>query len=465
MKGASRPGRASPYDLVFGLAQTGIGLAFLLFPEAYSFIRPVTIATGILLLLAGLSSLLWRSPYARLPAGLGFLILALEFFSLGEWRDAALYGILTLHSGLGASFHGREISPEEREDSFSYLFTEVGAWVIVAALVLSSFFLFGALNPMHELLETVNALLAGFILLWSHLPRLTLKARAWGFLVAVGLSLGALMVAGDELRALYFAMLFLLPLPTAALTLGIKGVWVAAALGLGAGLTETVRDFLQNRSAFVIGWHVVSHGLPMGGMAVLSLQIAHRLKAYLEEKEEALRTLAEASVRDHLTGLHNHRYFQEKLEEEVERARRSGEGFSLVMVDLDDFKAVNDTHGHQAGDAVLRQIAERFREGLRLGDTVARYGGEEFALLLPRTSPAEAAAVVERIRQKLLDLPPVLPSGEEVEIGFSAGVASFPRDAGDKRELLFLADQALYQAKRKGKNRTCLASPRPAKRL
>jgi|GEM_PF-6519129 len=96
MKGASRPGRASPYDLVFGLTQVGIGLSFLLFPEVYSFIRPVTIATGILLLLAGVSSLLWGSPYTRLPAGLGFLILALEFFSLGEWRDVALYGILAL---------------------------------------------------------------------------------------------------------------------------------------------------------------------------------------------------------------------------------------------------------------------------------------------------------------------------------------------------------------------------------
>jgi two-component system, cell cycle response regulator len=159
---------------------------------------------------------------------------------------------------------------------------------------------------------------------------------------------------------------------------------------------------------------------------------------------EQIRRLA---ATDALTGLANRRTFQEMLEREISRATRHGDDLTLVMIDLDHFKTLNDTHGHQVGDEVLRYVGRRLAEQCRDFDTPARYGGEEFAVVLPRCSLVEAAEVAERMRTSLA-------SGGPVPITASAGVATFPSQAGSSDELIRAADHALYRAKGEGRDRT-----------
>jgi two-component system cell cycle response regulator len=151
---------------------------------------------------------------------------------------------------------------------------------------------------------------------------------------------------------------------------------------------------------------------------------------------------------DGLTKIANRRTFEATLEREVARATRSAEHVSLVMVDIDHFKSLNDTHGHQAGDEVLRNVAAALAIECRDFDTPARYGGEEFAIVLPGCGPEEAMKIAERLRGSVAAAPSIVP------ITASAGVATFPGHAGDADTLVRAADDALYESKRAGRNRT-----------
>jgi diguanylate cyclase (GGDEF)-like protein len=168
----------------------------------------------------------------------------------------------------------------------------------------------------------------------------------------------------------------------------------------------------------------------------------------------------EQSIRDWLTGAYNHRHFQETLQREIGRAERSGRPLSVLMLDIDDFKAINDRYGHPVGDAVLQAIVAQIRHEVRGDmDVLARYGGEEFAIILPETPTEEAAAVAERVRRRI-DERLFRPPGSEdvVRVTVSIGLATFPRDASTKPELIEKADAALYRAKRGGKNAVRLHS-------
>ena len=161
------------------------------------------------------------------------------------------------------------------------------------------------------------------------------------------------------------------------------------------------------------------------------------------------------SLTDGLTGLWNRRQLELRLAQEQERATRFGERFSFVLVDLDDFKKINDTHGHPIGDAVLIELARRLSEHTREVDVVARYGGEEFALLLPQTDLDGARNVAEKIRSELADVPFETEAGP-LPVTLSAGVACHPQH-GSGASHIAAADGALYAAKGGGKNRVVLA--------
>ncbi|HCP61424.1 MAG TPA: hypothetical protein DIU14_03000 [Actinobacteria bacterium] len=154
-------------------------------------------------------------------------------------------------------------------------------------------------------------------------------------------------------------------------------------------------------------------------------------------------------VTDHLTGLYNHRHFQEQLAEETRRANRQRTSLSLVIFDIDDFKRVNDTFGHLTGDAVLKDVAAAAGEARRAEDVLCRIGGEEFAVILPGTALDEAAGVAERVRRTIAAGPG--PEAERVTV--SLGVAEAPGHASSARELAACADHALLEAKAGGKNR------------
>jgi len=158
------------------------------------------------------------------------------------------------------------------------------------------------------------------------------------------------------------------------------------------------------------------------------------------------------AVTDGLTGLYNHRHLQEVLEKEVSRGCRYNAPFSLIMLDIDDFKRVNDGFGHPFGDRVLKKLADVLRSVIRDSDIAARYGGEEFAVILPSVDSVQAAAMSQRIMAEVNKKMKGLMKGKQ-PLTVSVGVSSFPADARGRMELIEKADMALYEAKRLGKDR------------
>ncbi len=171
------------------------------------------------------------------------------------------------------------------------------------------------------------------------------------------------------------------------------------------------------------------------------------------------------AIRDGLTGLYNYRHFWELLSHEVELARRYGKPLSMLFLDLDNFKVINDTLGHPQGDAVLKTLAAYLQGAVRHADVVCRYGGEEFVLLMPHTPPPQAMVMAERLRQRISELTIPLPE-RDLQFTVSIGVAGL-KEGMSGADLLDEADAALYRAKQAGKNKVCGpegVSPTPAAR-
>jgi len=177
---------------------------------------------------------------------------------------------------------------------------------------------------------------------------------------------------------------------------------------------------------------------------------------------EALRT---QSVRDALTGLYNRRYLEEILEREVRRATRASQSLGVLMIDLDHFKNFNDTYGHDAGDAVLRETGASLTKGIRAEDFVCRFGGEEFVVILPTANVEAACARAERLRLKMKELT-VLHQGKSMGmLTISVGVAVFPEHGSSPKELMAAADAALYEAKRNGRDQIAVAAVKNAEEV
>ena len=156
---------------------------------------------------------------------------------------------------------------------------------------------------------------------------------------------------------------------------------------------------------------------------------------------------------DGLTELYNHRYFQEQMLMMVENAKRYNKEFSLIILDIDYFKKFNDTFGHQAGDAVLRQVAHTLKKNVRATDIVCRYGGEEMSIILPNTPKDEAASTAQKICDRVASNKYKLNSDKEGQVTISLGVATFPHDGSTPSEIIDAADKRLYTAKNSGRNR------------
>jgi two-component system, cell cycle response regulator len=183
------------------------------------------------------------------------------------------------------------------------------------------------------------------------------------------------------------------------------------------------------------------------------------LTRQLEEKNRILDNLANL---DGLTGIYNHRYFQNALDQEISRTSRNGGVISLLLIDIDHFKNFNDNYGHQAGDFVLNQFARLIADNIREYDILARYGGEEFALILPETQGDDGVVVAEKLRLLIAETP-FRDLREEYRVTASFGCAwctPASEDAFSKNGLISKADQALYEAKEKGRNRVCGYTPK-----
>lgn len=170
--------------------------------------------------------------------------------------------------------------------------------------------------------------------------------------------------------------------------------------------------------------------------------------------------LCDVSSRDALTGLSNRRQFEAAINREVDRVARNGEPALLLMLDIDHFKKVNDTHGHAAGDEVIKAVAVCLQECVRPMDTVSRIGGEEFAIILPNCPPAFGQTVAERIRKKVAGQTVAIIGGESLSVTVSIGGAFAPQWVRSSAVLWTeRADQQLYKAKAQGRNQTCLEMP------
>jgi len=249
--------------------------------------------------------------------------------------------------------------------------------------------------------------------------------------------------------------------------------------GLEAALSEAeaavVKGEQQRGESEREGVHAIAQALHGADQSLGLMSVARHGRAFIEQDRELLAYLARSAavsienvglhemvqrqaVTDELTGLYNHRRFQEAMASEVERAKRFEQEMSLVMLDIDNFKSVNDTHGHQQGDLVLAEVARVLRESSREIDSPARYGGEELAVVLPGTDLEGAFNLAERVRHGIEELDLPVPTGDgKLRVTASFGVAARSESADDPRALLAAADAALYEAKRSGKNRTVRA--------
>jgi diguanylate cyclase (GGDEF)-like protein len=192
---------------------------------------------------------------------------------------------------------------------------------------------------------------------------------------------------------------------------------------------------------------LAAHELELLGQSVARIALSAQTAKLLAEIERL-------ATSDPLTGLANRRLFDDTLERELARCRRSGAQLALAMLDVDHFKLVNDRYGHQIGDEVLRQLAMGLPAAARRESLVARYGGEEFVVLLPDASSEDAVIAAERLRRAAADV-------VAVSVTVSVGVASLA-DLGPDGDLVAAADTALYQAKAEGRDRTVCFRPEPA---
>ncbi|HJP35850.1 MAG TPA: diguanylate cyclase, partial [Gammaproteobacteria bacterium] len=265
-----------------------------------------------------------------------------------------------------------------------------------------------------------------YIYLRGYVPA-RIYAVAWTF-VAIGASVYALRDSGV--------------LPFSDLTsYGVQfGSWIEAAL-LSLALADRIN-------------------LMRLEMAEAETKYTHRLEAEVTKRtgqlEEAVSGAEKMARTDVITGLGNRRVFYEKGAEEVRRARRYDKALTLVLLDIDEFKGINDTYGHAVGDAALAALGKMIRQVARKTDITARIGGEEFALFLPETSLSEGIAIAERLRAEAADIA-VHHGGSDIDFTASFGVAELKNEVTDLDELFSKADAALYRAKEGGRDRVCAA--------
>lgn len=270
-----------------------------------------------------------------------------------------------------------------------------------------------------------------------------LDARAHGRLmragipVQLGLLLAAVAIDGSG-AASPLVLLLMLPLLPAAWSMSPLGVCLLGALGVtGVALLAHAGNALS-ATAFATA--------AVMGLVTTASGITARAEQRLRDAQASLNAeLAALAHRDGLTGCLNHRAFQERLDEEAGRAHRHGRDLALVLVDLDDFKELNDTYGHPSGDRVLRALGAILTEAGRTGDVAGRLGGDEFALLLPDTSAEQAVPAAERVRARVRELSDPEP------LTASVGISALPDFAVGPRQLIDQADEALYAAKHAGR--------------
>lgn len=310
------------------------------------------------------------------------------------------------------------------------------------ALLVVALYLAAGMTVPPQPLATAGAML-GFgafaaALRWKRFPLRSTRGRI-ALDVAVTILFILFMALQTGGQASPLSNLFLLPIVLAAVTLGRRGTLVvfcavAAAFLVLVGLSGGFADPLPALAARIFG--------ELGPFALVAY-LTQRLTSSIVM---ARRRIAELAERDGLTGLVNQQFFREMLQREHE-ARAGGGAYSLLMLDMDRLKQVNDTWGHEAGNAALQHVAEAVRRVARASDVACRYGGDEFAVFLPEASPQAAEVVAQRVRNSVYKSL-FHPGSRAQRLTVSVGVGSYPRDGRTAGEVLAAADARMYRDKK-----------------
>ena len=237
----------------------------------------------------------------------------------------------------------------------------------------------------------------------------------------------------------------LLAVITGIIVMKVSSAFVASLASLSIYLIYVLSSYYAMK--FFDVWIELVYPLILAIVAFISaLIVKYFIKSRDFEQQYKLATT------DGLTELYNHRYFQEQMKRQIENSKRYETEFSMIILDIDFFKKFNDTFGHQAGDAVLRQVAQTLKRNVRATDIVCRYGGEEMSIILPNTGKDVAYSTAEKICQRVSDKKFKLGNDRETSVTISLGVATFPYDGQSASEIIDSADKRLYNAKNNGRN-------------
>ncbi|SDT87853.1 GGDEF domain-containing protein [Halopseudomonas salegens] len=333
-------------------------------------------------------------------------------------------------------------------------------------------------NPHQHQRKVLRALLwlTVFVAGWLGLVNLQRGLFWLGVLdlVYAGFSMALLLIVNRTPRLRLWSLVYLLPFLTItvySLTLPdtshtgfayIQAIPIVSYLLLGVrpgfwlSLLFVSLGVLAYSYRFLLGGELIISVVSLLNIIISSFAIMLFSHIYERSRVQNENHLRELAATDTLTGLSNRMSLSGTFQRECSRALRLQAPLSLVVIDIDHFKYINDRHGHAGGDLALCHLADNLRERLRDSDLICRLGGEEFALLLPDTNLEQAARLTDKLRQWLAERPVPLP-GEEYVLTFSAGVATLGEDAADLDSLLLVADRRMYEAKAGGRNQVVAA--------
>ena len=320
----------------------------------------------------------------------------------------------------------------------------------------SALVVFGCLQILNGYIWLATGELIASLILFFGVTRInrTPRLQVWIYSYLVtGFSFALLIMLVPEASVSAFVWVLMIPV-LAYLLLGKREGFLLSAPFVAAGCV-TYYFHLE----FVADAGGVIDLLNMVLCAILMLSFIHLYEARREEAEQKLFTLAQT---DALTGLANRANFQSTLARTIAECARSGSGFALVIMDIDHFKVVNDTMGHDAGDHVLQNIGKQLTERLRTTDAVGRLGGEEFGLILRDVKLEDSFQLMDELRQRIADSE--LPYGDAlIRVTASFGIAHYPDHAIEAESLFRIADRCLFSSKRAGRNRVARAGLSPVK--
>ncbi|MDD5073348.1 MAG: diguanylate cyclase [Candidatus Omnitrophica bacterium] len=246
------------------------------------------------------------------------------------------------------------------------------------------------------------------------------------------------------------------------IVISLAGIWFGSVGGLFAAAASVL--IFSAEIIIFRDWPFRDLVLNGASFRLLAFSLGGIIVGYISEMEKRLKErLKELAYKDELTGCVNYRWTMQILENEIERSERYQKETSIIIIDIDHFKDINDTYGHQAGNDILKAFVDALKNNIRAIDTVGRYGGEEFIIIFPEKNPEEALVAVDRIRERLSGLHMAgrhFKHGLDIRLTFSAGVASFPSNGKNLDVLIDAADKALYRAKNDGRNRTTIEKRR-----